>query len=29
KFTNRGILIALFVAILGDAAKLFVFCPSH
>jgi hypothetical protein len=29
EFTNWEILIALFVAILGGAAKLFVFCPSH
>jgi hypothetical protein len=29
QFTNRRILIALVVAILGGAAKLFVFFPSH
>jgi chromosome segregation ATPase len=28
KFTNRGILIALVVAILGGAAKLFGFLPN-
>ncbi|CCI28174.1 conserved hypothetical protein [Microcystis aeruginosa PCC 9808] len=28
EFTNRGILIALVVAILGGAAKLFVFFPN-
>ena len=29
EFTNWEILIPLVVAILGGAAKLFVFCPSH
>jgi hypothetical protein len=29
QFTNRGILIALVVAILGGAAKLFGFFASH
>ncbi|GBL14465.1 hypothetical protein MTo_01766 [Microcystis aeruginosa NIES-1211] len=29
ELTNRGILIALVVGILGGAAKLFVFFPSH